>query len=99
MPEAVRRNIGVGEPPDRREQLIADVLEDLVRLHGKGAASARSPSSWRRLGLGAPVQMALGGVFERWDGFGVPRGFHLPGLELHTPPPSTRRAIDLNFPY
>ena len=75
MPAAVRRNIGIGEPPRQREQHIAAVMQGLVRLHGAGAAQCEVAQLLaERLGLGPSVIDALGQVFERWDGMGVPRG-------------------------
>jgi HD-GYP domain-containing protein (c-di-GMP phosphodiesterase class II) len=81
MPDAVRRNIGIGEPPGRREQLIDDVMKGLLRLHGTGAAQCEVAQLLaERLGLGPSVIAALGQVFERWDGMGVPR--RIPGEEI-----------------
>jgi HD-GYP domain-containing protein (c-di-GMP phosphodiesterase class II) len=81
MPDAVRRNVGVGEPPSRREQLIGEVMQGLLRLHGTGAAQCEVAQLLaQRLGLGPSVIAALGQVFERWDGMGVPRG--IPGEEI-----------------
>lgn len=83
MPEAVRRNIGIGEPPGVRERLIDEVMEGLVRLHGTGAAQCEVAQLLAdRLGLGASVQSALGQVFERWDGLGVPHGLHGEGIAV-----------------
>lgn len=75
MPEAVHRYVGVGEPPEQREQTIAEYMRGLARLHGTGAAQCEVAQLLAtRLGLRQSIQNALGQVFERWDGFGVPRG-------------------------
>jgi HD-GYP domain-containing protein (c-di-GMP phosphodiesterase class II) len=74
MTEAVRSHVAVGEPPERRDQLIGEYMQGLSRLHGTGAAQCEVAQILAaRLGLGAKVLRALGQVFERWDGFGVPR--------------------------
>ena len=75
MPEAVRRHVGVGEPAEQREQTIADYMRGLARLHGTGAAQCEVAQLLAaRFGVRHSIHDALGQVFERWDGFGVPRG-------------------------
>ncbi len=75
MPRAVQVNAGAGLPTEEREQTIAKVLAGLPGLHGTGAAQCEVAQLLAdRLGLGESVRTALGQVFERWDGYGVPRG-------------------------
>ncbi|MBV8716390.1 MAG: HD domain-containing protein [Chloroflexi bacterium] len=74
MPQAVREHVAVGEHSEHREQIIAEYLDGLGRLHSTGAAQCEVAQLLAaRLGLRPSVQQALGQVFERWDGFGVPR--------------------------
>ena len=71
---AMLRHLGAGEPPLRRARMLATALAGLPR-QGKVIAGHCEVGQRlaERLGLGPDVQSALGQVYERWDGKGLPR--------------------------
>lgn len=60
-------------PPPSPEVVhsVAHVPPDLVASHCEVGMSLA-----HRLGMDPPVQVALGQIFERWDGHGIPHGLH-----------------------
>lgn len=70
---ALLRNQGAGLPPMRRAGSVATALAYLPRLWGTATAHCEVGQMLAgRLGLAGPVQEALGQVYERWDGKGLP---------------------------
>ncbi|MBK9055062.1 MAG: hypothetical protein IPL78_30430 [Chloroflexi bacterium] len=80
----LQRVIGQGDPPLVREQKLNDALETGVQ-RSQVAAIAHCEVAQNiaiRLGLGPLVLTALGQLFERWDGRGVPGLAQGEGLSL-----------------
>ena len=72
---ALVRHLGEGNPPLRWARMVATALAGLPRLVATGAAHCEVAQLLAgRLGFGEQIQTALGQVFERWDGRGVPNG-------------------------
>jgi HD-GYP domain-containing protein (c-di-GMP phosphodiesterase class II) len=72
---ALIRHLGEGNPPLRRARMVATALAGLPRLVATGAAHCEVAQLLAgRLGFGEKIQTALGQVFERWNGRGVPNG-------------------------
>jgi HD-GYP domain-containing protein (c-di-GMP phosphodiesterase class II) len=68
------RTVGAGEPPLRRARSVAGALVSGVQ-RSRVAAVAHCEVAQQiadRLGLDAGIRDALGQIFERWDGRGVP---------------------------
>lgn len=70
----ILKTAGAGLPPLRRAGKVAAVLATGVQRSATAAIAhcEVAQSLANRLGLGAGVARALGQVFERWDGRGVP---------------------------
>lgn len=82
--------VGGGRAPEAREAMLADVLANALPMAQQTFAMhcevAQRFAGW--LGFGAGTRDALGFVFERWDGHGLPRGasgeeIPLPARLLH----------------
>jgi HD-GYP domain-containing protein (c-di-GMP phosphodiesterase class II) len=81
---ALLRHQGAGLAPARRASSVATALAYLPRLWGTATAHCEVGQLLAsRLGLGGAVQDALGQVYERWDGRGIPR--RLRGEEVALP--------------
>ena len=69
-----RSNVGAGQPPDLRAQLIEDALADAPSRSREGfemmCEVAQGFAGW--LGLSAGVRDGLEFIFARWDGRGFP---------------------------
>jgi HD-GYP domain-containing protein (c-di-GMP phosphodiesterase class II) len=69
------RHVGAGEPPVRRAARLATTLARMSSLLGTVRAHCEVAQAIAgRLGLPEGVSVALGQVFERWDGRGAPTG-------------------------
>ena len=68
------RTVGSGHPPTKRIRMVAKFLASgMSELKGSVIASCEVAQVIAdRLGFDAQVHMALGQVFERWDGHGWP---------------------------
>ncbi len=80
----LQRVIGQGDPPPVREQKLNEALETGIQ-RSQVAAIAHCEVAQNiaiRLGLGPLVLTALGQLFERWDGRGVPGLAQGEGLSL-----------------
>jgi HD-GYP domain-containing protein (c-di-GMP phosphodiesterase class II) len=73
---AIARTMHAGEPARWRAVAVARALVQLQNAFRKGTAGHCEVTQAHalRLGLGAEIQAALGHVFERWDGKGMPAG-------------------------
>jgi HD-GYP domain-containing protein (c-di-GMP phosphodiesterase class II) len=73
---AIARKIRADEPLRWRVAALARAVVQLKKAFNKGAAGhcEVTQAYALRLGLGSEIQLALGDVFERWDGKGFPRG-------------------------
>ena len=68
------RTVGTGHPPTKRALMVARFLSSgMKELKGSVRAGCEvAQVIAERLGFGAQVHLALGQVFERWDGHGWP---------------------------
>src|SRR6266511_3645887 len=73
---AIARTMHAGEPARWRAVAIERALAQLRNTFRKGAAGHCEVTQAHalHLGLGTEIQAALGDVFERWDGNGLPAG-------------------------
>lgn len=73
---AIARTAHAGEPARWRAVAVARTLAQLHSAFRKGTAGHCEVTRAHalHLGLGAEIQAALGDVFERWDGNGMPAG-------------------------
>lgn len=73
---AVARTMHAGEPAHWRALAVARAVAQLRTAFRKGTAGHCEVTGAHalRLGLGTEIQAALGDVFERWDGKGLPAG-------------------------
>lgn len=71
---AITRTMHAGEPAPWRALAVARALGHLHSAFRKGTAGhcEVTQAYALRLGLGGEIQTALGDVFERWDGSGLP---------------------------
>jgi HD domain len=75
MLATVLRHVGAGEPAGRRAAKLATALVGMPSLLGTVRAHCEvAQAIAARLGLADEVSLALGQVFERWDGRGAPAG-------------------------
>jgi HD-GYP domain-containing protein (c-di-GMP phosphodiesterase class II) len=71
--QGIAEHVGAGEPPERREAMIAATMAAMPSLFSTGAEQCEVAKLLaRRMGFGEKLVEALGQVFERWDGQGVP---------------------------
>jgi HD-GYP domain-containing protein (c-di-GMP phosphodiesterase class II) len=84
-----RTHLGPGRSPDVREQMVEAALSDPTRARESFAAMCEVAQRFARwLELGPGIEAALGYVFARWDGKGLPGGvggdaLPLPARLLH----------------
>lgn len=73
---AMTRNVGQGEPLLRRAAMVGRALASMPRKTREVFASHCEVAQGmaERMGLNAAIREALGQMFERWDGRGVPQG-------------------------
>jgi HD-GYP domain-containing protein (c-di-GMP phosphodiesterase class II) len=73
---AIARTAHAGEPARWRAVAVARALAQLQNAFRKGTAGHCEVTRTHalHLGLGSDIQAALGDVFERWDGNGMPAG-------------------------
>jgi HD-GYP domain-containing protein (c-di-GMP phosphodiesterase class II) len=73
---AIARTMHSGQPVRWRAVAVARALVQLRNAFRKGTAGHCEVTQAHalRLGLGTEIQAALGHVFERWDGNGLPAG-------------------------
>jgi HD-GYP domain-containing protein (c-di-GMP phosphodiesterase class II) len=84
MLDFLRRTIGQGEPPKIRQQKLDYVLETGIQ-RSQVAAIAHCEVAQNiaaRIGFDGSVLEALGQLFERWDGGGVPGQVRGEGLKI-----------------
>jgi HD-GYP domain-containing protein (c-di-GMP phosphodiesterase class II) len=84
MLDFLRRVIGQGEPPQRREQKLNDALATGIQ-RSQVAAVAHCEVAQNiavHMGFDQSIQEALGQLFERWDGGGVPGRTKGEGLSI-----------------
>ncbi|HLF28301.1 MAG TPA: HD domain-containing phosphohydrolase [Anaerolineae bacterium] len=74
MLDFLRRTVGQGEPPEQRQRKLNDVLATGIQRsqHAAVAHCEVAQNIAARLSLGEALLQALGQLFERWDGRGVP---------------------------
>jgi hypothetical protein len=93
---ALISRVGADTPPLRRMQMVTAALGSVPRLPSIEAAHcevAQQLASY--LGLKPEVQLAVGDVFERWDGRGLPR--HMKGESIAAAARVVAVAWDANF--
>lgn len=84
MLDFIRRTVGHGEPPQIRQQKLDRVLETGIQ-RSQVAAVAHCEVAQNiagRVGFDGSVLEALGQLFERWDGGGVPGQVRGEGLKI-----------------
>ena len=72
----ILRHAGAGRAPLRRLQTVAHALASAPKIVAQSYRASCEVGALfaRRIGLEPGVQRALGCVFERWDGKGLPHG-------------------------
>jgi HD-GYP domain-containing protein (c-di-GMP phosphodiesterase class II) len=84
MLDFLRRVVGQGESPQRREQKVNEVLA--TGIHRSQVAAVAhcevAQNIAARMGFNQSVLEALGQLFERWDGGGVPGQVQGEGLHI-----------------
>lgn len=71
----LERHLGAGLPPQVRERMLATAGAALPGLMGVALAHCEVAQRLaERMGFGADIQEALGQLYERWDGRGIPAG-------------------------
>jgi HD-GYP domain-containing protein (c-di-GMP phosphodiesterase class II) len=84
MLDFLRRTVGRGEPAERRERKVNEVMATGIH-RSQVAAVAHCEVAQNiagRLGFDPAVLAALGQLFERWDGGGVPGRVQGEGLHI-----------------
>jgi HD-GYP domain-containing protein (c-di-GMP phosphodiesterase class II) len=70
---AMVRHIGEGNPPLKRAGMLASALVKMPRLMASATAHCEVAQQLAaRMGLSNRLDLALGQLFERWDGRGIP---------------------------
>jgi HD-GYP domain-containing protein (c-di-GMP phosphodiesterase class II)/DNA-binding CsgD family transcriptional regulator len=92
---ATVKAVGMGRPLPRRARLVAAALIDPGAAEGLAAHCEVGSMLARRLGLEAPVVLALQHAYERWDGGGNPAGLEGGQIPLETRIAIVARDADL----